>query len=236
MKELKSFSFFAIPYLTVCGGLYHIAYWSTFNINGLSYIGLADLIKSFIYPFLSFIGTFFIGYFFSGFIYNNNVFPSGGGRETAIGKFLNKKWVLFILFLIWFFTLTFLYWHGEPDRWIIWAVWAEVVPTVYLNRRNLWIEYFPISRIRTNLIQAFVLIPIISFASGKYYSELILINKKYKYVIDSHMDKKNDIKNDTIKFLGDMENHLFFTNINNSKIFIIRSENVDTLRLQQFAK
>lgn len=61
MRISKSVSILLIPYFTVCSGLYHVAFWDTFNLNGLAYIGISDLIKSFIYPFLTFGLTIFIG-------------------------------------------------------------------------------------------------------------------------------------------------------------------------------
>ena len=53
MTDPKNITIFAIPYLTLCAVLYHIAYWDTFNLNGLSYISVSDIIKSSVYPLLS---------------------------------------------------------------------------------------------------------------------------------------------------------------------------------------
>ena len=53
MKELTNFSLLLIPYLTICGALYHISYWQIFDLNGLAFINVIDIIKSSVYPILS---------------------------------------------------------------------------------------------------------------------------------------------------------------------------------------
>jgi len=234
MNNLKANIFLSIPYLTICGGLYHIAYWSTFNINGLSHLGISDLIKSFIYPFLSFTLTFLLGYILTTFFFTRKDRPPGGGRETSIGRFLNKKWFTFILVVLWIFIVIYLFSNGEKDRWIVWVIFAELTPTLFLFNIGLWREEIADAQLRFNLIQAFVLIPIISIATGKYDSELIKNNYRYKYVINTKIDSHQTIRNDTIKFLGSTETKLFFSDLKNTTTFIIRAESIDTIELKQF--
>ncbi len=57
-SENNSISFttitaFILGYITVCGALWHIGYWSTFDFNYLSYVSFSDLFKSAVQPFLS---------------------------------------------------------------------------------------------------------------------------------------------------------------------------------------
>lgn len=47
------FSALLLGYVTLCGTLWHLGYWSTFGFNFLEYVRLTDLFKSTIYPFFS---------------------------------------------------------------------------------------------------------------------------------------------------------------------------------------
>lgn len=54
----KNFSFaslatFLLAYATICGCLWHLGYWSTFNFNFLEFANISDLFKTTLYPFLS---------------------------------------------------------------------------------------------------------------------------------------------------------------------------------------
>lgn len=58
MNKIKDIPFAGIAtilfgYITLCGCLWHLGYWSTFKFNFLEYANFSDLFKSSIYPFLS---------------------------------------------------------------------------------------------------------------------------------------------------------------------------------------
>ena len=255
MKDFKGFSIFLIPYLFACSGLYHIAYWDTFDINGLAYIGLTELIKAFIYPFLSFGFSFIIGLLISeigfriddwwqsdpptsfkvkGSLQQPEFMPSGGGRNTKIGKVLNSKLALFILVILWGLLVLFVYRWNSTQRWLIWAFTVSVVPYVFLDRAGLFNSIFENNSIRQQVIRLIIYIPIFSFAAGKYESELVYKNIKYKYLIKEILLPKSDsLKNDTIKLIGSSEQYLFMTDLKNSTILLIRSDKIDSLKLQQ---
>ena len=128
MKDIKNIPFLLIPYLTICGALYHISYWETFGMNGVS----------------------------------------------------------------------------------------------ILSHSN-----------RFSIIYVLVFVLLFSFTSGKYHSENILNNHSFKYIkiIQSPTEHIMKAKNDTLKFLGSSELNLYFTNLNNSEILIIKNNNIDTLIL-----
>jgi hypothetical protein len=238
MKHLKIISIIAIPYFTICGGLYHIAYWSTFNINGFEYFGITDLIKSFVYPFFSFFTTFFIVFFIVNLLYNPKKSPPrDSAKENKFRKFIDSNIVTLLLITAWIILLSYFFNHGNKDRWFSWVVFAEFPLTIYLYRKGLFKDIFIDNRFRMNVISSLVFIPIISLASGKYNSELIQAGFKYKYSIHTHFDSNsNRFINDTLKFLGRTEHYLFMTDLNNSNIQIIRAASVDTLILKYNSK
>jgi hypothetical protein len=234
MKNIKSFAIFLIPYFTICSGIYHITYWDTFEINGLSYLGISELLKSFIYPFLGCVFIFLINsILINSFNNYNNIFPNGGGRNSNIGKKLNSKISINIILILWLFTTIYLYKNSKTDSWFIFGMYFAFTTSTIIARiaeANNYIEK------HTSLIIKFlVYIPIFSFVAGKYQSELIQDNVKYKYTISQKINANNKLeKNDTLKLIGNSDNQYFFTDLKNLNIYIIRSEIIDTLVLKKY--
>jgi hypothetical protein len=236
MKNLKSVSIFLIPYFTFCSAIYHVAYWDTFNLNGLAYIGISDLIKSFIYPFITFGLTIFIGIIYSEFAYGiDKVFPSGGGRQTTTGKKLNSKIGIAIALTIWILLVILSYKQMTSSTWFIFGFLISIVPAVLLDRLGLFKDTFSSDTIRHHVIRLLIYIPAFSFAAGKYHSSLIQQNVKFKYAITQKLaPNSNLITFDTLKFIGNADEQYFFTDLKNSTTYILRSDKIDTLILRQF--
>lgn len=236
MKNLKSASILLIPYFTVCSGLYHVAYWDTFNLNGLAYISISDLIKSFIYPFFTFSLTILIGIIYSEFAYGiDKVFPNGGGRQTTTGKKLNSKIGIAIGLTIWILLIILSYSYMTASTWFMFGFLISIVPSVLLDRLGIFQGTFSNETIRHHIIRLMIYIPAFSFAAGKYHSSLIEQNLKYKYTISQKViPNRNSLANDTLKLIGNTDQQYFFTDLKNSTIYILRSDKIDTLVLRQF--
>ena len=233
MKDIKSNIIFLIPYFTICSGIYHITYWDTFNINGLSYLGISEILKSFIYPFIGCVFVFLINHILiNSFNSYNKLLPSGGGRNSNIGKKLNSKISINILLMLWLITTIYLYKNSKTDFWFVFGIYFAFTTSIIIERiaeaNNLIEKYTPL------IIKVLVYIPILSFVAGKYQSELIQNNIKYKYTINKQTKANNKLENiDTLKLIGNSESQYFFTDLKNSNIYILRSEIIDTLILKQ---
>jgi hypothetical protein len=235
IKDYKTLLIFSIPYFTACGGLYHLAFWSTFDINGLAYIGLQDVIKSFVYPFISLFILFVFSVILNETIFRTDkIFPSGGGRTTNLGKKLNSNIGISISLIVWLTIVLILFFNDNIDRWYLWAIVTGMMPATFLDRIELLHNYINNERIRKYTIWLLVYIPIFSFASGKYQSQLIQQNIKYKYTLrQKFVPNSNTFATDTLKFIGNTDKQIFLTDLNNSTIFILRTDNIDTLILKQ---
>jgi hypothetical protein len=235
MKNYKILTIFGLPYLFVCGGLYNIAYWGTFRINGLAYIGLSELIKSVVHPCVYFIGIFLLSTIISeGILRLNKVLPHGGGRHTPVGEKLNSNWGISIHLVLWLSIVIFLYSYGNVNRWLPWAIIAGIAPMIFLDRIGLWSNDFDDSKLRIHAIRIFVFLPILSFASGKYQSELIYQNIQYQYITsDTIVPYWNSSTVDTLKYLGNVDQYILLTDFNNSKIVFVRNDKLDVFQLRQ---
>ncbi|WP_264564817.1 hypothetical protein [Flavobacterium sp. N3904] len=233
MKDIKSITIFLIPYFTICGGIYHITYWDTFNINGLSYLGVSEILKSFIYPFIGSVFIFLLNHILLNSFYNyNNLLPNGEGRNSTIGKKLNSKISINILLLLWVGITIYLYKVCKTYDWLYFGIYFSFTTSIIIERiaeANNYIE-----KHTSLIIKILVYIPVFSFVAGKYQSELIQNNIKYQYTINQQIIPNNKLeKIDTLKLIGNSEKQYFFTDLNNSTIYILRSDIIDTLVIKQ---
>ena len=233
MKETKNISLFLIPYFTICGTLYHIAFWDTFKLNGLSYISISDIIKSAVQPiFYVFLSSIITSFFYYYVFQLDKVFPSGGGSNTKTGKALNSRLGIIILMLVWAtFQYLIFYFDINPYRWNNWVIFTSIPIWIFLINQPSVIDTIPDNRLRLICIQSAIYLPLFCFATGKKDSEIIHKNIRFKYSIRASKSDTTTIKSDTLKFIGCSSQNVFFTDLKNSTIFILNS-NIDTLILK----
>ena len=231
MKDIKNLPLVFIPYLTICGGLFQIAFWDTFNINGLSFISLTDIIKSSIYPIIwsGFIFLFTTVVFY----FDNQKRFETLDINTVQTKSLKTMAIIFITALTIYFVLFFLTnLKKDPYRFLVFGFnIASFIAAIFISKR-IFIKYFTSYLTYLIFIDIIIFLPIFSFYIGQYESYQIKDNFKYKYAINKKTDPTNNlIVNDTIKFIGNTEKNIVFTDLKNERILFIKNENIDTLVL-----
>ncbi|MEO6136975.1 MAG: hypothetical protein ABIP35_17610 [Ginsengibacter sp.] len=209
-------------------------YWDTFNINGLSFISLSDIIKSSVYPIFTILFT--VAY---NLTIQNLILPSNADNETIIKP---RRSVSNMTLLIAYFvaicavaTIIYLTKYKSPDKLMWFGLLNALFPSIYLINNNFLKGQFISERARRLAIDLIVFIPVVAYYTGKYKSELIYQNLQYKYSVNTHIDN-NILRNsssDTLKFVGNTEKHFVFTDLNNIRIYFIKSDNIDTLILYE---
>lgn len=219
--------------MTVCGALYHIAYWDTFHLNGLSFISLSDIIKSAAYPITYTLIVLLISAIMTRFIFRvEKALPKGSGQNTSLGKKVNSSIGTSILLLLWLIVVVWLYFKGNSMTWIIWGMIVALPPFLYLSlNTTLFSQDFQDESIRTHIIQVLVTFVVLSFATGKYDSAIVQENLRYKYATQKTISANNFVKTDTIKLLGNTEKHFIFSNLKNDSVYLIKADKIDTLIL-----
>ena len=66
--KIKQIIFFATPYAFLCATLYLYSFWSSFNINFLEYISIADILKIAICPIVGALLAFLVGLLYSMYV------------------------------------------------------------------------------------------------------------------------------------------------------------------------
>jgi hypothetical protein len=232
VKDPKNIPLFLIPYLTLCGALYHLTYWDTFNLNGLAFISLSDIIKSSVYPVFTILFTVVYNLTIQNLILPSNVDP----KLNAPPKKGVSNMALLISYIIASFLVVIILYlikYKSPDKLIWFGLLNALFPSIYLINNGFLKGQFISERARRLAIDLIVFIPVVAYYTGKYKSELIYQNLQYKYSInaDIYHNIIRSTSSDTLKFIGNTEKHFVFTDLNNSKIFFIKSDNIDTLIL-----
>jgi hypothetical protein len=117
-------------------------------------IGISDIIKSFIYPFLGFGLTIFIGILYSEFAFSiDKIFPSGGGKYSHIGIDVNSKVGLSIGLALWLVLVFYFYKTISTFGWFVFGFIVAAVPSTLLDRAGLLIGTFENNTIQQQIIR-----------------------------------------------------------------------------------
>jgi hypothetical protein len=223
--KLKIVTALLVPYAFLCAGLYQIAFWSPFGINIFPYLGITDIILSFIQPFLysSFGAVIFFP--FQHIIYGD-FFPYGDGNieEPSI----RKKIIWFVVKFVYVGVMAY-YLILHEDKWkglyipIYAFLGLSFMSTEFLLKKNL-IKHDKIYFAFTSFL---ILMPLVSFYIGTANAKKIYTNESYEY-------STYVIPNTTLKFLGKGSDHFIFVSLDNKEKFFFSTSEINGLKLQQF--
>ncbi|MET3128333.1 hypothetical protein ABID42_003452 [Arcicella rosea] len=230
-----------LTYLFVCGILYLIGYWSTFDIDVFSLISIYDIPKSFAFPLLISQGFFVLN------VITGNTINLNDDRED-ISHFitLKKEWGNFKriplgmltsinLWLTAILCGMIVYIPNYKENEIFWIISSFVVAYYLLHR---FINHGIVkNKIKNRVARYFVghfliFFPISCLSTGKLTSLKILHNRESKYVSIVNI-KSAVITSDTtrLKLLGFISDRIIYSTLDNKKIFIINKESCDGIIL-----
>ena len=222
MKDIKTATILLLPYLTVCSALYHLAYWSVFNMNGLEVVSISDLIRTSIVPFASNSTLLFYSVLPLLFI---------SLREMKKTPILEEGWKNYIFFFVWWIVfLLFFY----KKWWGLFPLFAAIAPTAYLLKYDvIAFKQFTYSQI-FNVCFIVCLLPGFFFSAGKIEAEKVADNVSFKYLVSNFTG--HTLKPLTIKYLGSTEDRLILSDLRNDNIIEIKKDLLDTIQFKSFSQ
>lgn len=236
-NNLTVISSIMIVYFTICGTLWHIGYWSTFDINILQYITVGEIIKSFIIPFLSSGIIFLITYFTINYvtiadnINKTDKYFSGKGKDTRVGRYLNKNKYFFLT--CYFVLLFFIYLFASHPKWLFLPLLLAIPIGIILSHQQLFINIIPHPDLRYFVLTLFVYLPLLSFGLSKYNGLNVRDNIKYKMISKIETSSKTNL--DSLigfKYLGSAGNKIFLSKLDNSEIVLLNDNLIDYIGLK----
>lgn len=241
MKDIniKLLLVIVIPYLTICAGLWHIGYWSTFDINILQHLDTADIIKSFIYPFVYSVLMYFGGQIIATIFFKNSLlwqkeFKYGGAEETMHPKRL--KIIRFVLsgISIIFIVIAYIFLGSDKWVWILFIIATFI--GIFLNNKSFLSNVIPDRNFRLNFVYTIILIPCLSFGMAKKKSLDIFDNKNKQTTIVSVLTNQNQdtlIVDNKLKLLGITSDFVFVMTMDNKLIIMLSKSDIKQITINK---
>jgi len=212
----------AVAYVIFVGVLYQWGYWGTFDINILQFMSVSDVIRSFLYPFLAGMFFYLIGALIS--YRGNRILPEGEGRETPIGRFLNKY--IFVLNILFSILVLIVLIYGGPGRWFVAAAITIPLLTAMISRKEWVHAVLPDMELRRAVTFFGVAFPILAYAHGASKAEWVL--KDYSYT-----EARIGDSNTRFKYLGHAGDYVFLMSMDNATINMRRASDIPHLLLNK---
>ena len=231
-----------LTYLFMCGVLYLIGFWGTFNIDAFNLITVYDIPKSFVFPFLI-SQAFFFANFITGSIANFDDDREDQRFLITIDKKLPliKKIPLAFLtsinmWVIYIFTFSIFIFKDPFHNTLYWTI-VSLTTSYYLLYKFVNIpEYKDLIKsevLRLYLAHILIFFPISCFSTGKIISLRIYENKEIRK-IKIYSTNNNSATSDTtsFKFLGFISDNFIYSSMDNKKTYILNKNSVDGIELQ----
>jgi hypothetical protein len=222
MINSKNWIAILIPYFLLCCCLYHLTYWGSFDINGLSLISISNLIKSAIQPVIaSFVGTF-LGLLIAYLIGSKKLKIAMSDEEDLQRKI--KGWLALLvpamLCLFIFLIIKF----NPAFKWLLISFVLGSMAYAYINGDMLFAKSFKPVLNKELLLMFMIYFPIFSTATGLEEAEDISCNYNYQYMIARN--STTHTASDTLKYLGKADDYFIFVTVDNEKQVYIKADTI----------
>ena len=217
---IKNLIAFFIPYFIGVGGCYLFGYWSIVDINVMEFIGLSDVAKLALYPLVASLLLYAPGVMLSEISFGHLV-PVGGGQNTKIGVVaLRFSRLLLALLVLFIFVVYFVI--PEPFKWFVIAVLA-ISFSAPASHFSLAIKLVPNARARVVILQALIVLPILSFAIGRLNIHNVIKEKSAKTVdvTRSKLPLTSD-KNNPVIYLGMLGSTVILREMQTGQIVLLK--------------
>ena len=225
MNDAKKIYFLLFPALSLSGVLYILSFWDTFNLNGLEFISIQNIIKSTTKPIFLSILLYYPASIFS-YFYDYDSINKEKHKESE-SQILNN-WFIFLFIFIVAFIVSFEVFEldKKPKYYLAFGIIFSQFCKLALYDKKIFSKYFKSAMFYLLTLEIIIFIPISSIFIGKFESFKILNNIDY-FKIKNITNKDQTICNinsDSLKYLGSFESHFLLSNLKNTEITFIRND------------
>jgi hypothetical protein len=171
---------FVTPYAFVVASLYLFAFWGSFKINILEFVGFSDLVRLALYPLAISLILYLPGVALSQLATGNSL-PPGGGADTAIGRFGLKHWRILVAMDI-VIVLAVALFLNQPEKWIVIASIVSFL-SAPLTHLDAFVALIPNPRARGSILFLLIFVLGLAFATGKLQAYAIT-HGRAAYLVD----------------------------------------------------
>jgi len=235
-ERVSPYIYFGSVYFFVVGVLYLWGYWPTFGINALEYMNLTDTLKLAAYPVVSSFLFVAIGVVVAEVIGINRALAPGAGRETPVGRLLNRL-APFIAIVYALLTLALLA-YGPATKWLVLP--ALFAAPIYLiaQRRRILASVLPNEAARTLVLLLLTMLATYAYGYGKLDAAAVLDGTDYRYLAGGTVEGltiPDPAKpGNRVKYLGQINDYVFFLLPDNATSVVVRFDKTHALQLRRY--
>lgn len=234
-ERTSTYLYFSSLYFVTVGVLYLWGYWSTFNVNILEYLSLADIIKSTAYPIASAFVFMVLGAAIGEVLADDSSLAPGAGRNTPTGKFLLRfyPWLVVIYAIVTIALLVL----GPVDKWLALPVLFAMPAYLYFRRLGLFNNVLRHDSARSLAIFLMATLPTFGYGHGRIRAQEIVDGVKFEYAISpiENVSVVNDASpGQRPRFLGHAGDFIFFLEPMQGTLVISKFEGTKSLVLKHF--
>jgi hypothetical protein len=209
---------FATSYGFVVASLYLFAFWGSFKLNILEFVGFSDLIRLALYPVVISIVMFVPGVALSKLLSGNSL-PPGGASNTALRRFGLKHWRILVAADI-VLALAVALFLKQPERWLVVAAILAFLSTP-LSHLDILIGLIPNPSARHTILALLIFVLGAAFATGKIEADTI-IGGRAAYLIDIQSSGLQlETKASELSYVGYVaENFVLYENATRRIVFV----------------
>lgn len=232
-----------LAYLFICGSLYIIGFWTTFNIEITNFLSISEIPKSFVLPFILSNGlTVFqmvINFIISQPFYDEDE----DEKENEVKKersIFQKKFIqvlrplvhldMFFSYLIMAIIYFYYYYKTNVLFWSISTIFFGILMALKIGRNEKIKELIPKNNIRIYTVQILIYIPLLSFSTGKVNSLNIYNNDKIT-LVEIVKDNKIIPSKQQNKLIGFIGEKLIISDLKNKKMKVINQSSFNEIQL-----
>lgn len=199
-SKFKHLAILAAIYPVSVGACYLFAYWGAFGVNPLEFLTPTDLLRVAAKPLLTLGATLALGAAI-GEILTGPALPSGEGRETPVGRFLNRPQVKYIVMVAY---CSAVFWASIIQFELKWHVLSFLLPIpvyFYAKQAGFLIEIVENERVRSFIIYFMCVFPINAYGTGLREASDIKVGKDVYYA---------DFDEAKWAYIGKLNEYMFF--------------------------
>jgi hypothetical protein len=203
--------YWSSAYFFAVACVYLWGYWSPFEVNILEHVGFTDVLKTAAYPIASVFVLLAIGAVLGEVIFPSGFLPSGVGRTTKPGVWLNRHrsavagtyFIATALYLI----------LGPVEKWRVAPVLLAIPVSFALREAGVLAHSISSDRARTVVLFLLSALPVFAYGHGVLKANDITSGKSYKYVaseVPSQPVGKTDNPDSRPRYVGRAGEQYFF--------------------------
>lgn len=232
--ELSKYAYASSLYFVFVGVLYLWGYWGSFGINVLEFAGISDIIKTTAYPIATTFGFFAVGAVFGEVLVDR----SPGHEATLEGKFWSRvRRHIELIAMLYIAGVVALFIFGPESKWRVLPVLLALPIYAAVKRLGFLETAIPNEQTRSIFIFLLVSLPLFSYGQGKTKALAITEARSYTYLtssIDGVAANSSTAKESRLRYLGQVNDYLFFYNPEGKTNAVVRFEHAKAIQLAMY--